>query len=528
MHQRLHALAALIALLALALPAVLPAQNAAVDPGAMIPEDCRVYVEIRDLRRLLAVFDAEILRGIATPEAVEARRYLGLLAELGTTRAAFGATLTDGMRILLLETPDTGAAIKRLKTFWPKGATLRAGPFAGICDSEKTVDAFAETAGRKAKSVRDRDGFAEARRTRGGGDGFAFVDLSGTQLLRFGLAKPKDLGAAFFGAHYLAAAATADSVAARLDLDGGIKLALATPVGKLNADRAFAAPASRPAPSPLPPPPGVALTASLPRDLAAFWAGRERFMAEDARSGVAEFQNGLSILLGGLAAEDVFGGLGPRIDVYVGPAVAQSPAPRHALPGLAVVAHVPDASLRTELLLGFQTTLGIINADAAQNRRPRFLLETIERGSVSVASARYLQELLPDQDDDRLQLRPSVAFVGERMILGTHPDLVLALAASAKADPAQQSAFEPGDLVRLDGKAAAAVLRSATSFLAARSAIEDGGTVEKHAADLAFLANLFDLVPSTTASFVHDGREARMVLDLRTPTIVPARAGADR
>ena len=523
MNQRIPAR---IAFFALALVAGLPAQS--VDPGAMIPEDCRVYVETPDLKRLLAVLDAEILRAIATPEAAEARRRLAELSELKTTRAAFAATLTEGRRIILLETPDTGAAIKRLKEFWPKGATLRAGPFAGICDSTETVDAVAETAGRKAKSVRDRDGFAAARRTHGGGAGFAFVDLAGTQFFRFGLAKPKDLGAAFFAAHYLAAAASADSVAMRLDLDGGIKFDLAAPVGKLNADRAFAAPSAKPCPAPLAPPEGVALTASVPRDLAAFWAGRERFMAEDARSGVAEFQNGLSILLGGLAAEDVFAGLGPRIDVYVGPPVAQSPAPRHALPGFAVVAHVPDANLRTELLLGFQTTLGIINADAAQNRKPRFLLETIERDGVSVASARYLQELLPDQDDDRLQLRPSAAFIGERMILGTHPDLVLALAASAKADQAPNSAFEPGDRLRLDGRAAAAVLRAATPFLAARSAIEEGGTVEKHAGDLAFLAKLLDLVPTTTASFVHDGREARLRLDLRAPTLVPVRTGADR
>jgi hypothetical protein len=280
----------------------------------------------------------------------------------------------------------------------------------------------------------------------------------------------------------------------------------------LGPDRAYAAPESRPGERVLRSPEGVVARLSLRRDVAAFWDGRATIAPESARAGIAEFRNNLTVLLGGTAPEDVFSGLGTQFDLFVGAPPKQDPAPRHPFPTLALVAEVKDAALRAEWLLGFQTTIGVVNAQAAQERAPRFLLETVEGSGVPVASARYLAELLPEGDDDRLQLRPSLAFAEGRMILGTHPDIVGALAAGAVA-----GRFEPrprGDALLLDGEAAAAALSAAIPFLAPREALKSGDSEAEVARRLRFAERLLRRAGHVRAAFCVDGAEATFSLGL--------------
>jgi hypothetical protein len=507
----------------------------AFDPLSVVPEDCRICVDVADLGRFLTALRSENLwAGLPDAATAEARAGLERLAAIGARRVVFGAEAGLGKSwVLLVSADDAERALKGLRELVPAAKPLRVGKWAGLGSDDDAVDRLASVAAQKKPSVLRRDGFAAARKAFGGGDVFVHVDLAGTRWLRGGAGKAKDLGQALLAAHVLGAAATADAITARVDLDGGLRVRAGAPMRALGPDRAFAAPSSRPgAAPPIPAPPGTSLRLALRRDLAAFWARRESFVADDARTGVAEFQNNLSILLGGLAAEEVFAGLGDRFDLYVGPPPAENPAPRHAFPTAAVVVDVPDAALRTELLLGFQTTLGVVNAEAAQQRRPRYLIETADHRGARLVTSRFLPELLPDADDDRLQLRPTLAFAGSRMILATHPDAARALL-DAAAQPAAPADGRTEDRLEFDGAAAARAVRSAAGFLAAQEALKKGGAPEEAAATIEFLAGLVARVERASIAFgvapaEKDAATATFELDLRAPSVLPVKAGAPR
>lgn len=468
----------------LAIATTLAFAQRADDPASWMPASFRLYVEASNASAAAGALGALLGEAGDGPPALEtARATLARVAALGVTRAAFGAALDgDGRWMLFAEGADPTELAKRLKSFAGRATPVpvRVGAFAGLCDGPKTVDLLRAVANRDEKDLRTDDAFAAARAAHAGGAMFFRLDLKGTRWLRLGVARPKDAGQALLFAHVLSAAATATSVAARLDLDaGGLRIAAQADVAALPAERAFAAPASRPNPSTTPslaPPPGTAVRLAVRRDLAAFWERRDAFVAEAARPGLAEFRNNLATLLGGVSAEELFASLGPAFDVYVGPPAEDAPAARHRFPTIALVAEVADPALRTEILLGFQTAIGIANAAAAQERKPRLLLETTDLRGVRLTTARYLPEVLPDPDDDRLQLRPTLAFAGSRLVLGSHPAWVAALLAEAEAG--RTTSDPPGDLLALDGAAAADLVAAAAPYLAARREAEEGAMPE--------------------------------------------------
>ena len=94
--------------------------------------------------------------------------------------------------------------------------------------------------------------------------------------------------------------------------------------------------------------------------------------------------------MGGLTVEDLFAGLGGAFDLYVArgdPAAPRRPPlsrRRRSSRSLA------DPALKTEFLLSFQTTMGIVNAQRTQERLPRFFQESTLHRDVLIACARLL------------------------------------------------------------------------------------------------------------------------------------------
>ena len=98
---------------------------------------------------------------------------------------------------------------------------------------------------------------------------------------------------------------------------------------------------------------------------------RESSSSEAARAPLAEFQNNLGILMGGLAVEDVFAGLGSAFDSTSREATPRAskrpPVSRRRRSSRSCA----DPALRTEFLLSFQTTIGIVERAAGAGEASR-------------------------------------------------------------------------------------------------------------------------------------------------------------
>jgi hypothetical protein len=179
--------------------------------------------------------------------------------------------------------------------------------------------------------------------------------------------------------------------------------------------------------------------------------------------------------MGGPSVESVFAGLGSAFDFYAGPGDPSAP-PGRRYPSAALAAVLSDAGLRTDFLLSFQTTIGIVNAQRAMDGLPRLFLDSVRHRDVTLASARILPESLPDPADPRLQFEWTLAVANGRLVLGTSRALVAGLV--DRALDGQLEPRGPGDDAELFGPEAAALLRGARDYLSADLQMKDGRSPE--------------------------------------------------
>lgn len=518
--------AALLALILLGPPA-----TAGADPARWLSDEFPAYVEIDAPSRLLA----DLRRGqvfadlepLLPPDLV---RIVETAAGLGVTRAAAGiapAIRARGVAFAaLLEAPDrerlratlVGIAGRRIRI-------AEAGPFLAVADGLETLETVRAPGDGDGDAGRlsGRPDFRAFRERITGGDLRFHADIDLLLPVRPELKKPRDAGAVVFGAHLAAAAATARHVSGSLAFDGGLglKLKVESAYTAPDAAFAFAAPPCGSAER-LAPPDGFVGRVSFARDLDAFWRRREELLPASARAGLAEFRNNAGLLLGGLAVEDLFAGLGTGFDLVFAALPQIEPAPRHRWPAGALVARVGSAKLRGELQIAFQQVIGFVNADGTQKGRPRFLLENAVHRGTTILSARYPAESLAETGDDRVQLRPALAVAGEWLIAGSHPSIVTALV--DRALDGRTEAREDGDSVLVDGPGALRVLRENAAAVAAGIVLEQGKALEQAEAETARLVRWTERIGRLAASLRVRGGQAAFEIALEAPGLLSAAA----
>jgi hypothetical protein len=458
-------------------------ESAAVrDPALLLPLGTPIYAEADDLGASAALLArSAFLAPLEPPVRARIDELLGELGALGVRRAAVGvlpALIFPTRWIVLAETADPAPIVafivKRAKGADVKPAAGAAGPFAVVADAESTVATVLGLRDGKGEALAAREDFKRFRSRFPTGAVRLHLDVQklAPAALRFGL-KKNDAGSVLFGHHLMHAARTARTLSGGLELGDPAALRLVSEIAPVPPKAAFTE--TRPSEPVLAHPDGCALRVSLARDLRRFWTERESLLAASARAPIAEFQNNLAILMGGLSVEDVFAGIGSSFDAYVarGDPAAQE---GRRYPSVAVVAALRDPALANELLLSFQTTVGIVNAQRAMEGLPRLLQESSQHRGVTIASARLLAEALPDAGDDRTQLVWSFAIAKDRVIVGTRRELVAALVDAAV--DGRTEARVAGDEARLAGPAAAVLVRDASAFLRARMALKDGRPAE--------------------------------------------------
>jgi hypothetical protein len=194
----------------------------------------------------------------------------------------------------------------------------------------------------------------------------------------------------------------------------------------------YAAERGREAPVPLRPARTIA-SLSVHRDLKAMWDARDQLVAAEALPQLAGLENDASPVLFGDRefANEVLGQFEPGIRVVVaGQNYSRADVVPHIkLPAFALVAQLknPD-DFSTDLTIGYQSILGILNVQFGQQKQPRFLQSQQDYRGLRINSARFYDRTAVKRADDAAHLRynfsPSCSIAGRYFVLGSTAEIV--------------------------------------------------------------------------------------------------------
>lgn len=263
----------------------------------------------------------------------------------------------------------------------------------------------------------------------------------------------------------LESAQNAPYVVGSLDLrDDDVKLRLTMPHDGAKATPArkwfFTTPSEAPtAPIELP---GNIATLVIDRDLAGYWTGRDELFNDQIKAGFAQADSQFGLFFAGRDfGPEVLGELNPRWQLVVARQEFETgrPLPALKLPAFALVLELkhPD-EFGEQLLVGYQTIVGLLNVTGAQNAQPQFLAASEQRGDVTISKSTFVVRKGTDLAKAPINYNfgPSCAQVGKHFIVGSTLGITRQLVdALAHAPPA--AAPENASLTLNVGELAVAV-----------------------------------------------------------------------
>ncbi len=463
-----------LALLLFALPLT------ADDLADRFPKGATAYFEAKDLGKklddVLASPLAQALKAheglkqaLASPELAQAlfaeafvkgatgHDFLGLFRAVAGREIA-GAAYGSPQRLLLMARVEPEAAAKILAgaeilarqqrtVVTPADETAPAlwqfGP-AFVCLDGDVLAAStdqllaAAVRGRTAEGLAGDERLKEARRTAGGGDAFAFVDLTVHAPARKN-EKAKDVGEALIAGMTSYLGAEARWAALRLDLarqGDGVRLAARAfaPVPPETPGAVRLAYAGTLDPFPFALPADTIGLVRLHRSVPALWSNRDALVAEREIPKLVEFETNFGNLTGGMDFVEQF------LPALKGAEIAflatqrawpaDAPAPAIRLPQMALLYPVhASEELAMKLRIAFHTGIGIINATqgmSTQAFQPPFS-ETYK--GVLIEHVRYMPPSKGEVEANqglpiRYNYEPAVALVGDYYVFASSPGIV--------------------------------------------------------------------------------------------------------
>jgi hypothetical protein len=482
--------------LVLVIAFVRPAGADEVALADRFPKGASAYLEARDLGRklddVLASPLAAALKGhaglkqaLATPEMAQllfgeafvkgatGHDFLGLFRALAGREVAVAAYGSPQRLLAIARVEPAGMeqilAGVEILTKQPRAVVMPAdgaapalwqfGPAFVCLDGDLLVASTdqllaAAVRGRTAEGLGGDARLAEARRATGGGDAFAFVDLTVHAPGRKN-EKAKDVGQALIAGMIGHLGAEAPWAAARIDVTragGGVRLAAraVVPMPAETPEAVRAAYSGTLAPLPFALPADTVGLVRLHRSLPALWSHRDALVSEREIPKLVEFETNFGNLTGGMDFVEQFlpALKGDELALLATrrPWPEGAPAPAIRLPQMALLypMRVTD-DLATKLQVAFQTGIGIINATQGMASSPFMLFSETYKG-VLVQSARYL----PPSDAEveaskglpiRYNFEPAAALVGDHFVFATAPGIVKQLV------DGQGGSTPPGDSV---------------------------------------------------------------------------------
>ncbi|MFT5290398.1 MAG: hypothetical protein ACI8QS_003632 [Planctomycetota bacterium] len=244
----------------------------------------------------------------------------------------------------------------------------------------------------------------------------------------------------------------------------------------------------------------------LYRDLAGLFLNRNELFTAKAQPQFAEATSGLALFFGGEDISDkVLPAISPWLEFVISdPIFTNGATPDIPLPAAAIVAQVDAASdVGNMLISAFQTAIGIMNIEGAQQMQPQLQLGLELVSGVNLTSAHYPKPVEGDGVDMRFNLEPACALVGDRFIVGTHRSLVADLVRKLTGEggdgaKGQARVGSPGESIQLTGSAFARAIRANASALALNSSLEDGKELAVAQGEIEGVAMVGDLIERLT------------------------------
>ncbi len=466
--------------LALLLAFVLPVRAEGEAPLAdRFPKGASAYFEATGLGKklddVLASPLAEALKGhpglkqaLASPQMAQAlfaeafvkgatgHDFLGIFHALAGREIA-GAAYGSPERLLVMARVDPKAAEQILagaeilskqqrEVVMPADATTPAlwhlGPAFVCLDGDVLVASTdqllaAAVRGRTAEGLAGDERLKEARRAAGGGDAFAFVDLTVHAPDRKN-EKAKDVGQALIAGMISHLGAEAPWAALRVDLaraGGGVRFAVRA-LAPMPAEMPVAvrdAYAGTLEPFPFALPRDTVGLVRMHRSLPALWTHRDALVSEREIPKLVEFETNFGNLTGGMDfVEQFLPSLKGDEMSFLATQRAWpegKPAPAIRLPQMAFLFPVSGTEdLATRLQVAFQTGIGIVNATQGMATKP-FMLFSETYNGVLVQSARYLPPSPGEMEASgglpiRYNFEPAAALVGDHYVFASAPGVV--------------------------------------------------------------------------------------------------------
>ncbi len=229
-------------------------------------------------------------------------------------------------------------------------------------------------------------------------------------------------------------------------------------------------------------PKGTLLSFSVYRDLKGFWDVKDRLVKRQGLTGFIELENELGRLLfpNRDFASEVLGQLDPRIRIVV---VEQQYAagerqPAIKLPAFAYVQRIKDPeTFGEDLLIAYQTLIGLANLGLAQNNQPRLLVSTTEHRGVTLTVARFRKPVdgsAQELESFLYNFAPTFALCDDYAVIGSSEGVVQQIIDLLKDDPSATATTPHNVVLELYADPIARLLEQNIDALAHQQVVEEG------------------------------------------------------
>jgi hypothetical protein len=280
------------------------------------------------------------------------------------------------------------------------------------------------------------------------------------------------------------------------------------------------------------------VSATLWRDMSAVWESRDQWLSPEALKGLAQLDSFAGQFFGGRDfGTGVLGSLGQQWGVVVAHQNydAQKPAPGTRFPGVALIIPIDpdDEEFAVRLQSAFQSFVGLVNLGAAQTKAPPLMLGSEQVEGVTLFRAAFVPPRDAPQDepaDDRFNLTPSAALVGDSFVLASSSDVARTVirALKSRGSPANGSVDAPAAgpgaplptlRVVANGAEVGRVVQLNREVLISRNVLEKGNSRDTAAREIDLLATLLRVVKTARLEVYDTPDEVRVELRIDRGTI---------
>lgn len=268
--------------------------------------------------------------------------------------------------------------------------------------------------------------------------------------------------------------------------------------------------------------PGRIASMSLYRDLHGFYAAKDTLFPERT-SGLIFFENMMGIFFSGMnLTEEVMGETQPEVRLVVAnqqydPAIG-TPAPQ--LPAFAAVFRLRHPEAFGDVVEeAWQKAIGLANFTRGQKALPGMVIDRQVSSDVkyTVAAYRPPARRTGGEIDSRFNFRPSLARVGDYLIMSSTDGLTRDLLAVLKAESARRPAVTSTvhSLLEIDGAQLRAILSANRESMVRKNMVDKGVNREQAEAQMGLLFIVLDVLNQAKLSLGNEGGHPQAKLELR-------------